>query len=551
MKLISSIFFMMFALGTFTVSSTAQDPRNTISKWTELSRENTLEAADQIYAEAIEIGFSLASQAADTSGASLQTAAHLYFKAAELCRELRHAEYPITLFQLAVAANPESAHYRRVYGDYLSGYRGLFDQAWQQYRAASELLNRNMGEPDEAMSRSLNLSYNIFHRDAGDGPVIFSNDMLSISAKAYGEYSYLAKNIADLTADYNYFVNAVIAEPYIPFNALDSLDTSIEKYEASAAIKLRPNHIWLPTVKFNYVYIELPEGGTDFSANGLYAGRPETKKTFDILDLELAKNFLLYPNLALDVKFNTFFINSNVPNYSPATDFNEDTITNDLEFALSWHRAFGNVTKLTIGGNYSTFDNIDSNDDSQHGQRLIIRNSQYFGSSISDPDLTRYQGRRSRHFEAGILRRERAYRSDSLTREEDMRMYFGFEELGLLEGILDVYSTYSFLERYISEGSRAGTHTFHKFEVNPIWVPIYKLYDNDFVSGWQLVNMGAPIAVELGDGPYDRILSSLELDGRYVIKDTFAIRPSIGFEYSYYSQLERDSVGGYFRLSFE
>ena len=81
-------------------------------------------------------------------------------------------------------------------------------------------------------------------------------------------------------------------------------------------------------------------------------------------------------------------------------------------------------------------------------------------------------------------------------------------------------------------------------------MPIFDLYENDFVDGWEFVTVGFPVRFDKDDGPYDRAVGGITFRGQYVVsqaKLTLGFR--VGIEYAHYTQVDEEDLGGFIRLS--
>ena len=120
-----------------------------------------------------------------------------------------------------------------------------------------------------------------------------------------------------------------------------------------------------------------------------------------------------------------------------------------------------------------------------------------------------------------------------------------------MDGKLDIYTTYTYRERNLLNANYGeGSYSLHQFSVEPLWVPIFDLYENDFVDGWEFVTVGFPIEVNKDDGPYDSVIGGVNFSGQYVVsqaKLTLGFR--VGIEYAHYTQVDEEDFGGFIRLS--
>jgi len=533
--LISIAVFCTLPLFTQAQSTKAQD---LIDSWRQLAETEEPASADKIYDQSLQEGSAIMQT-------DPETAARLFMVGAELCRDLNHPDYPMTLFKLAVDADPDNAHLRRVYADYLIGYRGLNEKAWEQYGKAQQLLKNDSSPNVRKMKKSLDRSIQIFRRDAGDGAVIFENEDFSLSFKGGFRYASTSKDQINLASEYfRVQRRSSLTEDGIISQWSRNID---DRYIYDAAVKLRAANPDLPTLEFYYNLVDFDE-----SAQAADNPRDILDWTFETFGMNLQKTFAIDDDLVLVTDLSGFNRTNEQTYARNGILYNEeDSWTVDLNTRTTFHRESASFT-INAGGSFSTIDPNYISDDSQNTQRLSLRNSIYYGAEKEvRGNLARYQGRRSSHQEIGFLRRERLYKSPSqpITEGDDWLFYVTAEELGLLEGRLDLYTTLRFRESSTSAPTYESNSSVFDILVRPVWVPIYKLYDNDFTSGWEYASVALPLEFGMGDSPYNRATASIEVGGRYVIFGSYAVEPSIGVECAYYTEIEQTDLGGFVQIS--
>lgn len=558
----------------------AGSSKDLIASWTELSETKTQEAGSRIFKQAL-------LEVTPMIEEDPIKASRLFFKAAEFCRDMNDVRHAITLFELAIKANPDDPHFRRIYGDYLIGYRGLEEQAWGQLHTAKKLSKTYPDKVGYNFGPTLDRSIHIFRRDTNDGvhtfernrsdgTLLFENDSLTITGGLDTLYKKTAKDAVDLSTDYFRAVGFYNQFNYLNFydktGKLSSLkkedpkegdtpETTAEKLknnaedlktaaklivrqnkssETLASFLFRTANTNLPAVRLSYFNISMFEGGLDAEA----INRP-SYRVDDSIALELEKTIVIENALFLEGDLGLVYKNTQ----GRYETNEEDDYTLDLFSALNLRKEWGTshgIIRLNVGGAYSR-NLFDFEAYPKHEQSVSLRNSSFFEDPVKNDARQRFRGRRSSHQEMGLRRAE--IREKKGTKEENWSFFVSSEELGLADGVWDLYTTYSYRERNLSGSYGEGSYSIHQFSVEPMWVPVYKLYDNDFISGWEFVTVGFPVSVNSDEGPYDRVRGGVTLKGQHVFPNRLTLGISVGVEYAHYTQLNERDLGGFIRLS--
>ena len=81
-------------------------------------------------------------------------------------------------------------------------------------------------------------------------------------------------------------------------------------------------------------------------------------------------------------------------------------------------------------------------------------------------------------------------------------------------------------------------------------MPVFDLYENDFVDGWEFVTVGFPVQFDKDDGPFDAASGGITCSGQYVVSQAkLTIGISAGVEYVVYTEVDEEDLGGFIRLS--
>lgn len=237
------------------------------------------------------------------------------------------------------------------------------------------------------------------------------------------------------------------------------------------------------------------------------------------------------------------------------------------ETTLTYNMPFKTL-KMKLGGTWSDIENLDSKDDFSRTHVGTVRFSKYLDPSkqkssapADDEQTARFRGRRSSHWEAGLIHSERKYRATDrpTVTEEVYRPFVSWEELGLFGGKIDLTMIYDWRHQEFSQErpteiggiffENDDTVSGHQLTFIPAYVPVYKSYNNDFWSGLELLTISLPTSYAFDDGDYDRLLFGLRLAGRYVTRYGVAVMPALNGDYAYYPELDRDDWGFFLRLS--
>lgn len=558
----------------------AGSSKDLIASWTELSETKTQEAGSRIFKQAL-------LEVTPMIEEDPIKASRLFFKAAEFCRDMNDVRHAITLFELAIKANPDDPHFRRIYGDYLIGYRGLEEQAWGQLHTAKKLSKTYPDKVGYNFGPTLDRSIHIFRRDTNDGvhtfernrsdgTLLFENDSLTITGGLDTLYKKTAKDALDLSTDYFRAVGFYNVNDYLDFydktgkrwslekenpEVGDTPETTAEKLknnaedlktaaklivrqnkssETLASFLFRTANANLPAVRLSYFNISMFEGGLDVEA----INRP-SYRVDDSIALELEKTIVIENDLFLEGDLGLVYKNTQGRYETNVEEYDTLDLFSALNLRKEWGTSHG-IIRLNVGGAYSR-DLFDFEAYPKHEQSVSLRNSSFFEDPVKNDARQRFRGRRSSHQEMGLRRAE--IRSENGTKEENWSFFVSSEELGLADGVWDLYTTYSYRERNLSAGDGEGSYSIHQFSVEPMWVPVYKLYDNDFTSGWEFVTVGFPVSVNSDEGPYDRVRGGVTLKGQRVFPNRLTLGISVGVEYAYYTQLNERDLGGFIRLS--
>ena len=116
----------------------------------------------------------------------------IYLLGAGKCRDLGASKETMTLFAKAVKADPENTRAWIVFGDYLMGYRGLYEYAAESYYKALALIEKSPHLHDTPTKQHLERSFQILHRDGKDGVPLYTSPQASIFLRAGGSYGKTA-----------------------------------------------------------------------------------------------------------------------------------------------------------------------------------------------------------------------------------------------------------------------------------------------------------------------------------------------------------------------
>lgn len=514
-----------------------------IAEWNALFEQKTRQAGRQIFEDAIEKTSFLLEE-------DPERAAGLLFKAAEFLRDMNEVRYAIILFEKAIEADPVNAHFRRVYGDYLIGYRGLEEQAWAQLYESRKLADRYPDMVSDDFDSLINRSIHIFRRDTrdgfltfernqSDGALIYEGKNLVITGGLDVLYSKLAKDPLDLSTEFfrtsDFFDSSMIATSVVNRRA--------EISETLASFLFRTPNANLPVVRLSYFNSSVIDSITNLDA---------TSDPFDLINdyvaLELEKTFLMK---------NDFFIEGDVAllHQNQQTRSNLYDIENEFLYlvaGLNLRKEWGTkngIIQLNFGGQYRR-DLYDFEAYPIHEQGISLRNLSFFDEPVNNDARQRFRGRRSSSQEIGLVRSEMREGSSPTVKTEDWRFFISNSELGLVDGLWDINTTYTYRERNFSAGTGEGSYSIHEFRLEPLWVPVFDLYDNDFVNGWEFVTVGFPLVANTDEGPYDRFTSGITFNGQYVVSQAkLTLGFSAGIEYAHYMEADQEDFGGFVQFS--
>ena len=570
-----------------------------LDNWNELAKTRTQEAGRQIYEEAV------AEATVTMMDEDPEAAARILFKAAEYCRDLNDVKHAITLFDLVIDLSPENPNYRRVYGDYLIGYRGLEEQAWAQFYKARELANQYPDKVDDSFMNTLNRSIHIFRRDTRDGALTFernqsdgaliyedsnivitggldtiygkrTTDSLDLNSDYFRVRDFSQNEIQSLN-DFDAFLLGLLDRPVNPVGSIDepiggnnpdgsprtirsamelnaarraeiksqveSRERQLKSSETFFSFLLRTPNSNLPSIRLSYLNTYSFDALTNLE--GL--DNPSDRVS-DAVALELEKTFILKNDLFLEGDIALVHENIQVRNDQFVDDQDSLDIVTGLNFRQEWGTSDG-VVSLNVGGVYRR-DLYDFEAYPVHEQRISLRDLSFFADPFENNTNERFRGRRSRGQEIGLVRSEMREGNPDV-KIQDWRFFVSNEELGLADGKWDIYTTYTYRERNILDARYGeGSYSLHQFSVEPLWVPIFDLYENEFVDGWEFVTVGFPMRFDKDDGPFDRAVGGVTFRGQYVVsqaKLTLGFR--CGIEYAHYTEVDEEDLGGFIRLS--
>jgi len=227
-------------------------------------------------------------------------------------------------------------------------------------------------------------------------------------------------------------------------------------------------------------------------------------------------------------------------------DLTEDSVDYGVLGMFSYYMVHKTL-RLSLGGTFSEIENDFSNDDSGNTQLAALRLSVYPTTAVK-----RFGQGRSSHWEVGVRRVERMYRStiSADIMSEDYQPYIAIEELGTLRGRLDLVGKYVLHHLEYTTGCKKGEYQVHEFQVIPTWVPIYRLYDRAFWTGIENLRIGFPLRASVGDGDFDSLGAGAQIETRWVLP-YITLLPTIAGEVTRYTELDLDDWGVYARLAIQ
>ncbi len=506
---------------------------------------------------------------------------NIYLGGAGKCRDEGSGEYAVALFEAAIETDPTNGYAYRIYGDYLAGYRGLFEQAAAKYYRAVELVEADPEAYDDDFVLVLNRSLKILHRDRKDGIPIYNNYATNGFSLFYEQSIEFRKPSID-EDDHLTFLDLQqrslntglpsINEGITFFtarrdNALTQadFDTAQERIDslqgqksrlldfAKHAPRRREEAIYEGKLLLRFNNEELPYfrlTWTEVDIDTINFNTEDPRETFDGefrgLSLLVGKNY--YINGRTDLNLEATLSNREVTSRDRRRDFDvttEEFKTIDINAVLTQY--FGtNTLKLTAGNMSGEVDRTEVGnvlfDDRVNQQRISLRLSM-FKKPIETENPTRFRGRRSDHYEIGLQRRERAFKTETI--RFDYKPNLTAEFLGLRGGHLDILFNYNSQYRRFLSSFRDGNYDAHEFLVKPTWVFVYDLYNNSFTEGTEFLALGFPLRVILGDkdGDYTRVTAGMELEQQWVSKIGIRFEPKVGFEYTRYPDISKSDWG--------
>ncbi len=492
---------------------------------------------------------------AKRQGEAPRIVSHIYAGAAARCRDFGGVALTVELFDKAVKADPKNAHALRLYGDYLMGYRGLYEYAAVQYFRALEVVTAEPKAFDFSFKRSLERSFEILHRDGKNGVPLFTSKPLAAFLNVDGRYFRLPKpHVTQGAADGSLQQLAEDKLPRVAANtdnqaalgdlqgtARDVIVRNFQDWWTEGDLTLRSAYKWAPYLRV----------GGEFRTGKNLEIDPEAlneplERTFSRLEVILGKNLLLGGgfdlNLEAEVAWTQLLFDNQVTGDRIQ---DEDSLHYGGRFTLGYNFGYSSL-KLTGGLNAIDIENFDSNDDDGLNYSLALRLS-----SFTDPEVValaeRFRGRRSTHLEVGFIRTARNFRSNDPARRDQhlnevvYRPFLSYEEFGLFKGFVDVLVNYEWRRQFNRRGGQLsvdGAVEGHVLTLVPAWVPVFKLYNQDFWEGVEFASVELPIEFAFGDGFYRRIGASLRGQLRYTTPWGFAVKPAISIGFTRYTDLD-------------
>ena len=489
---------------------------------------------------------------------------HIFVKGAGECRDQGSYAYAIRLFEAAIREDPKNAHAYRVYGDYLMGYRGLYEQAGTKYYRAKEIIREYPEAFDDAFKESLERSIQIWHRDGKDGLPLFVNQATDDYSIYFEPFVEFTRPSADAAEYHTSGIRQLFAERLAGLNGIPETIPGIPNRlprrnriaRFGGSLLLRFGNEALP-------YLRLQGEKSDIDVNGIDAGTFKSLEgDFDALEITLGKNFLLSPGLDLNLEgiYSRRFLEST----DPATD--DDRIADEKSDIYTLEGNFTyyfdtNTLKLKLRNSFTDIGRTEGNaatgqnfDDTANSQTAALRLS-LFGLTTDKDNPSRFRGRRSTHYEIGFTRNER-HNQKTLT-EEDYRPYVQMEYLGILEGHLDLVFNYNtWIKQFHTILNPSfqlleGLYEAHQFKFTPTWVFIYNLYEDTFTKGIEFLSIGIPMQYTIGEkhGAYSRFNAGVRLDTQFVMRPGIRVVPIIEGDYAWYPELERTDWGVFLKCA--
>ena len=532
--------------------------------------------------EAYEKTMDLSTQA-QNEGKSQREISNVLLYGAGKCRDQGAYDYAITLFNAATQEDPTNANAHRVYGDFLMGYRGLYEHAAERYFVAQELIEKNPESYDDKLKDALTRSLHILHRDGQDGVPLHTSKKMSFFFTSSLNYSKPSVDpwvlfdqqlrVEKIINDEDEFLLSLLEREENPVGSIDErLDeegNTIRSRMAENAIKRdaipfkldRRNEVTeydgellIRLGKKSLPYFRLSWVESNINTSNI---NPEDLEhpfdgEFKGLSALIGKNVLISPNL--DLNFEGIFRKNRV-----RTDdsFNNTRIakaksnTYNLESRLTFYLA-ANTLKLSLGGTFSEIDRTEGGinskqfDDTSNSERINLRLSTFKPPQKAE-NPSRFRGRRSNHYEFSLLRTENRIEIEANGKDTPVnyKPQFGLEVLGLHRGYIDLFVNYNLSISESSSGPSQGNIESHQVRIIPSYVTVYNLYSEDFVTGIEFFSIDFPFEVTYGenDGDYERYRWGVGLNAVITTPLNFRLFPKLTADYAYYPDLNRDDWG--------
>ncbi|MFH1857682.1 MAG: hypothetical protein ABH845_02085 [Candidatus Omnitrophota bacterium] len=502
----------------------------------------------------------------------------IYLKGAAASRDLGGWKHVIDLFEKALSADPTNARAFRVYGDYLMGYRGMYEQAAEQYRTAIELINARPDLYPEDEKHELERSMQILHRDGDNGKAVIATAPVSVFMKPVFEYSTPQELPLDLTAldhsaeQYGADIDALYLSRYgyIPSDSetIDIInDVTVTKaFQREQLARLRAGEMDLQQ--------DILRGGGTLTLRFGPSCLPYLRSSYERKDID-PKSYpkdlsnrsharydhytaSLYKNLMIP-GFVDLQMQAGVSRQEAVTLYEggrllSDETTDALNGEVTFIKDIGNDTlRLSAGGEMGKIDDETLSDDAKKTAWSVETRYSMYPSAEPESGNPRTKGQFSQHIELGYRETLRDYLSatDPITTEYHHIPRVGYEGYGMLNGKLDVAAKYEYEDERLDDQTSVFVHHIHEVFLYPAWVMAYKLYDHDFVSGLEHMRLGVPTTVYFGEGSYDAVTTGLQFEQLYVTEHGFSLRSTLGVHYTYYQELEEDDFGVYIQVNLE
>jgi len=313
-----------------------------------------------------------------------------------------------------------------------------------------------------------------------------------------------------------------------------------EEWEYGANLLIRFGPVYLPYLRLTAQQTEVE----DMAINPIDFNHPYDG-TYNRLAAVLGKNVML--NRRLDLNIEALIAKRKATTHI----YESDDLTEDaIDYGLSGTFAYNishKTLRLYFGADFSEIENDYSKDDSGNSQRAALRLSVYPAEAIE-----RFGQGRSTHWEAGVRRVERIYRSSISTdiMSEDYQPYLLIEALGTLRGRMDLVGKYVLHDLEYSAGCKKDQYQVHEFQVIPTWVPIYRMYAHTFRTGIENVRVGFPLRASIGDGDFDSLGGGIKLETRWVLPYV-TLLPILEGEFTRYTELDLDDWGIFAKLAIQ